>query len=586
MTSHDLVIRQATVVDGTGAPTRTADVAVTDGVITEVGAAVAGRGRREIDAEGLMVTPGFVDIHTHFDGQATWDPVLAPSSVHGVTSIVMGNCGVGFAPAKPTPEVHDWLIGMLEGVEDIPGTALAEGLTWDWETFPDYLDALDRRHYAIDVATQVAHAPLRAYVMGERGADLNEAPSVDELMRMATAVREGMRAGALGFTTSRTFVHRTRDGEFLGTRFSSADELIALGTAMAESGSGVIQLISDAYQSTDTEYARAEMDLMAQLALSTGRPLSMTVQQPEMLPDRWREMGEWVDRNVAKGAKLATQVAVRPIGILQGLTASANPLLVCPSYQEIAMRPLPDVVAALRDPERRSRIATEHAAAMEKLEGLAADVFGSFYKLFPMENPVNYEPKKSDSVAARAQAAGRPVIEFLIDLMIEENGNRLLYKPLFNFSHGNLDDVREMLMRKNAVIGLSDAGAHCGAISDGSFPTTALALWTRDRHEDGRLPIELMVNHLTQRTASHVGWFDRGVVAPGYLADLNVIDMNTLAAAPPHIVHDLPAGGRRLVQDASGYRFTIKGGTVTFQDGQHTGELPGRLVRGTRRGPR
>jgi N-acyl-D-aspartate/D-glutamate deacylase len=242
-------------------------------------------------------------------------------------------------------------------------------------------------------------------------------------------------------------------------------------------------------------------------------------------------------------------------------------------------------VASLRDPERRSRIAAEHTAAMEKLEGLAADVFGSFYKLFPMENPVNYEPKKSDSVAARAQAAGRPVIEFLIDLMIEENGNRLLYKPLFNFSHGNLDDVREMLLRRNAVIGLSDAGAHCGAISDGSFPTTALALWTRDRHEDGRLPIELMVNHLTQRTASHVGWFDRGVVAPGYLADLNVIDMRTLAAAPPRIVHDLPAGGRRLVQDASGYRFTIKGGVVTFQDGQHTGELPGRLVRGPRSRP-
>ena len=585
MSEHDLVIRNAWVVDGTGAPGHRADVAVRGERITDVAPRVDGAGAREIDADGLMVTPGFVDIHTHFDGQATWDPILAPSSIHGVTSIVMGNCGVGFAPALPTQEQHDYLINMLEGVEDIPGTALAEGLTWDWETFPQYLDALDRRHYSIDVATQVAHAPLRAYVMGERGADPNEAPTASELVTMAEAVRDGVLAGALGFTTSRTYVHRTKDGAPLGTRFSSADELLALVQAMGDTGRGVVQLISDAYLSPDSDFAATEMALMAALATTTGRPLSMTVQQPEELPDRWREMGAWVDSEVGRGAPLKTQVAVRPIGILQGLTATAHPLMICPSFQEIMFRPLPEIVRALREPERRSRLVVEHAEAVTKLDGLTLDIFGSFHKIFPMENPVDYEPKASDSIEARAARAGRPVVEFLIDLLCEDDGNKLLYKPLFNFSHGNLDDVREMLLRKNAVLGLSDAGAHCGAICDGSMSTTALALWTRDRHEEGRLPVELMVHHLTQRTASHVGWLDRGVVAPGYLADLNVIDMTTLAAAPPRIIHDLPAGGRRLMQTATGYEHTIKRGVVTFSRGIHTGDLPGRLVRGAQPAP-
>ena len=297
-------------------------------------------------------------------------------------------------------------------------------------------------------------------------------------------------------------------------------------------------------------------------------------------------MGALVDGEVSRGTPLATQVAVRPIGILQGLTATAHPLMICPSFQEIMGRPLPEVVRALQEPERRSRIVAEHAVAVTKLEGLTLDIFGSFNKIFPMENPVNYEPQTSDSVAARAQAAGRPVVDFLIDLLCEDDGNRLLYKPLFNFSHGNLDDVREMLLRDNAVLGLSDAGAHCGAICDGSMSTTALALWTRDRHDGGRLPIELMVHHLTQRTARHVGWLDRGVVAPGYLADLNVIDMNELAAAPPRIIHDLPAGGRRLMQTATGYEHTIKRGVVTFSGGRHSGDLPGRLVRGAQPAPR
>ncbi len=585
MSAHDLVIRNGLVVDGTGAEPRRADVAVSGGVITAVDAHVDGSGTREVDADGLTITPGFVDIHTHYDGQATWDGVLAPSSIHGVTSLLMGNCGVGFAPAKPTAEQHDWLIGLLEGVEDIPGTALAEGLTWDWQTFPDYLDALDRRRYAIDVATQVAHAPLRVYVMGERGALADEEPTVDELAQMAAHVRAGIDAGALGFTTSRTYVHRTRDGAMLGTRRSSADELIALAGTLGEAGTGVIQLISDAYQSPDEQYVADEMVLMRAVAEATRRPLSMTVQQPEPLPERWRQMQAWVGECVAAGLEMKTQVASRPIGVLQGLTATLNPLVTCPSFREIAGLPLAEQVAALRDPARRARLIDEHTAAVAKLDGMMSELVGGFHKLFPMDDPVDYEPSPADSIAGRAAAAGVRPIELLLDLLVERDGNQLLYMPLFNYAAGNLDDVREMLLSPVALMGLSDAGAHCGAISDGSMTTTSLALWTRDRRRGERLPLELMVHHMTQRTAAHVGWLDRGVLAPGYLADINVIDMDALAAHPPTIVRDLPAGGRRLMQTATGYRHTFKHGTETFADGEHTGAMPGALVRGARPSP-
>ena len=580
MSAHDLVIRGGMVVDGTGGAPQVADVAVTNGVITAVAPLVEGRGAREIDAEGLTVTPGFVDLHTHYDGQATWDPLLAPSSIHGVTSVVMGNCGVGFAPARPSADQHDWLIGLLEGVEDIPGTALAEGLTWDWESFPDYLDALARRPFAIDVGTQVAHAPLRVYVMGERGANPEETPTLDELAAMAAHVRAGVDAGALGFTTSRTYLHRTRDGAPLGTRFSSVDELGALVSAMADTGRGVVQLISDAYQSPDVDYTRSEMALMRALVETTGRPLSMTVQQPEPLPDRWREMRSWVDECVAAGLPMKTQIAARPIGVLQGLTATLNPLILCPSFREVAALALPELVLALREPERRARIVAEHTAS--RVDGMLGELVGGFHKLFPMSDPVDYEPAASTSIAAVAAAGNRHPVEVVLDLLVGHDGTQLLYMPLFNFAAGNLDDVREMLLAPNSLMGLSDAGAHCGAISDGSMTTTALALWTRDRTQGPTLPLELMVHHITQRTARHVGWTDRGVVAPGKLADLNVIDMATLVTHPPTIVHDLPAGGRRLMQTATGYRHTFKSGVETFADGEHTGALPGALVRGSR----
>ncbi len=574
-TAH-LVIRSGLVADGTGSPATVADVRIVDGVIAEVGAGLDAAAAEVVDAAGLLVTPGFVDIHTHYDGQATWDPVLAPSSVHGVTSLVMGNCGVGFAPARPTAEQHDWLIGMLEGVEDIPGTALAEGLAWDWETFPQYLDALDRRPLVLDVGTQVPHAPLRAYVMGERGADPQESPTADELVAMAAVVRDGIEAGALGFTTSRTMAHRTNQGAPLGTRYSTEDELVALVGAMGSRG--VVQLISDAYLSEDADFAAEEMRLMRSVVEQTGRPLSMTVQQPEQVPDRWREMAAWVAAGVADGLPMRTQVAPRPIGVLQGLQASVNPVAICPSFREIAGRPLADQVEALADPSRRQRIIEEHRQVTSGFDGLASSIFTGFDRLFPMSDPVDYEPDPAQSVAARAAQRGVDPVEVTLDLMVEHEGRQLLYMTLFNYANGNLDDVREMLLSPNSVIGLSDAGAHCGAICDGSFPTTALALWSR--RPQGSLPVELMVHHLTQRTARQVGWHDRGVLAPGHLGDVNLIDLDRLAAHRPHIVRDLPAGGRRLVQSASGYVQTIKRGVVTFRDGEATGDQPGHLVRG------
>jgi N-acyl-D-aspartate/D-glutamate deacylase len=574
----DLLIRNGLVVDGTGAPGRHADVAVTNGVITAVEPFINESATRVIDADGHLVTPGFVDIHTHYDGQATWDSVLAPSSLHGVTSVVMGNCGVGFAPARPTDADHDWLIGLLEGVEDIPGTALAEGLPWDWETFPDYLDALGRRSYAVDVGAQVAHAPLRVYVMGERGADPNEAPTVDELTAMARMVKDGVAAGALGFTTSRTYVHRTRDGAPLGTRFSSTDELIALASALTELGTGVVQMISDAYQSPDEDYTATELAMMRDLVRATGRPLSMTVQQPEYLPDRWRLMAKFAVQLTSEGFDVKNQVAPRPIGVLEGLTATVNPLILCAGYREIAELPLAERVAAMQQPERRARIIAEHDAATP--DGMIAELTQGFHKLFPMSDPVNYEPAREDSITGRAVAAGRRPIEVAYDLLLERDGNQLLYMPLYNFADGSLDAVREMLLSPRSLIGLSDGGAHCGAICDSSFPTTALAHWGKDRTRGNRLPVEMLVNHLTQRTAAHVGWHDRGVVAVGKLADLNIIDFDALGAHPPTIIRDLPAGGRRLMQTASGYLATIKRGVTVFENGEHTGALPGQLVRG------
>ncbi len=584
--SRPLVVRNGLVVDGTGAPAVHADVAIRDGIVVEVGPGLATTGADVIDADGLVVTPGFVDIHTHFDGQATWDPMLAPSSLHGVTSVAMGNCGVGFAPAKPTAEQHDWLIGMLEGVEDIPGTALAEGLPWDWESFPDYLDALDRRQYTVDIGTHVVHAPLRAYVMGERGADPNEAPTADELLKMADAVRDGVRAGALGFTTSRTIAHRTRDGLPLGTRYSSEDELAALVGAMAETGTGVVQLISDAYLSEDETFAREEMALMRSLVEQSGRPLSMTTQQVVEVPDRWREMLAWVAKGVADGLPMRNQVAPRPVGVLQGLTASVNPIALCPSFREIANLPLADKVAALRDPDRQARIVAEHPDTDRPPRGDGDHDLRWLRQVVP-------DDRAGQLRAGRCRRASPPVPRPAVC--------RRCRRPSTCCSARTATSCCSSRCSTSSTA-TSTTSARCccrrtpSSVSATPAPTAgrsptpasrrrALALWTKRTAGAGPLPLELMVHHLTQRTARQVGWLDRGVLAPGHLGDVNVIDIDSLGANRPRIIHDLPAGGRRLMQSAAGYVHTVKRGTVTFSDGTHTGALPGGLVRGAQPTP-
>jgi N-acyl-D-amino-acid deacylase len=578
---RDLVIKGGLVVDGTGSPPRHADVAVDGGTIVEVGEGV-GRGRREIAADGRLVTPGFVDLHTHYDGQATWDPLLAPSAHHGVTTVLMGNCGVGFAPV--VADRHDWLIGMMEGVEDIPGTALAEGLRWDWRTYPDYLDSLERQARTIDVGSQVPHAALRAFVMGDRGADPMEHPGPDEVRQLAALVGEGLDAGAMGVSTSRTENHRTVTGENLGTLRAGEPELMAIAETLRARGRGVFQLLTDAFQTTDDAFARRELDLITTFARTSGRPVSFTVQQSLENPERWRDLMGLAQRLTDSGLDVKGQVAPRPIGVLLGLTASANPFTPCRGYARIAELPLAERVRALGDPELRQRILSSHAALTSgegAFPGLA--FLGRFNDMYLLDDPVDYDLDASRSIGAHAQRIGADPRELVYDAMLMRDGHQLIYIPLYNFAHGNLDDVREMITSPAAMYGLSDAGAHCGAICDASTTTTYLSVWGRDRSD--KLPVETIVHQITQRTAAHVGWLDRGVVAPGYLADLNVIDLDALACAPPRIVTDLPAGGRRLIQRAQGYGWTFKRGAVTFEDGEHTGELPGGLVRGERPAP-
>jgi N-acyl-D-aspartate/D-glutamate deacylase len=581
---HDLVIRNATLIDGTGDERRLADIAVDGEHITAVDeragstgdTAQIGSGRREIDADGLLVTPGWVDIHTHYDGQVTWDPDVAPSSVNGVTSILLGNCGVGFAPVRP--DQHQFLIELLEGVEDIPGTALSEGMTWGWESFPEYLDLLDRLRWTVDVGTQVPHAALRTYVMGDRGADVEAAASADEIERMSQLCEEAIRAGAMGFTTSRTYVHRTSRGQQIGTLRASAEEVLGIAAALRRAGTGVIQLISDAYQSTDDELVAHEIELLGRIATEVGRPLSFTVQQNDDAPDRFRQLlaaiGDWN----AAGADVKAQVGVRPIGVLVGLQATANPFMFCPSYRQLHSLTHHERLARLRDPEVRRTLLAEHAASSPS--GFVGILHSGYDRMYPLSDPPDYEPTPADSVAGRAAAVGAAPDELLYDLLLDGEGSRLLYIPLMNYARGDLADVREMLTSPHAMFGLSDAGAHCNSICDGSFPTTAITHWTRDRSRGERLPLEYVVHQQTQRTARHVGWTDRGVVAPGMLADLNVIDHDHLTLHPPVLVADLPAGGTRLMQAADGYIATIKRGEVIAEAGELTGARPGRLQRG------
>jgi N-acyl-D-aspartate/D-glutamate deacylase len=573
---HELIIRGGTLVDGTGAGPRTADVAIDDGRIADVGN-LHGSATRTIEAEGLVVTPGWVDIHTHYDGQATWDSELAPSSWHGVTTLVMGNCGVGFAPARP--DRHDWLIGLMEGVEDIPGAALSEGIQWEWETFPEYLDALERRQWTVDVGTQVPHGAVRAYVMGERGAR-NEPAGPQEIDDMRAIVLEAIGAGALGFSTSRTIGHRAIDGEPVPGTYAAEDELFGIGSALAEAGTGVFELAPVGSAGELLLDAVKEVDWMRRLSAKIDRPVTYVLLQVDDEPELWRAQLAASLEACAEGARLCPQIAGRPTGILSGHHTTLCLFDKVPAYRELRARGLSpwELAAALTDTELRQRI----TGWIPSSPAEAQEMERAYGRTFVLGDPPDYEPGPERSLAGLAAASGRTPLEVAYDVMAEHEGQGLLYIPILNYATGDLDHVREMLLHPRGALGLSDGGAHTGTICDASMPTFMLTHWTRDRSRGETLPLPYIVKKQTHDTARLYGLTDRGTVETGALGDLNLIDYDALSLGGPYVQADLPAGGSRLLQRADGYVATIKKGRVTFEDGQCTGELPGRLIRGSR----
>lgn len=560
---HDVVIRGGNVVDGTGAPAVIADVAVTNGLITGVGK-VDGRGHREIDADGLAVLPGWVDIHTHYDGQVTWDPQVTPSSWHGVTTVVMGNCGVGFAPVRT--DGHDFLIELMEGVEDIPGTALHEGMDWQWESFPEYLDALDATQRVLDIAAQVPHAALRAYVLGERA---HEDATAGEIAVMAQLTREALEAGAVGFSTSRTMLHRSRHGLVPGTR-APIDELLAIGDAVGQAGHGVFQLIDDG--SPAGEVGR----WMAEIARRSGATVTYSLAQTPGDPLAYRAALDAATAAAAEGLRVVPQVACRPTGMMFGLQSSLHPFITHPTYRRLSTLPLAERVAQLRRPETRAALLAEEPSTGS---AVAKVLMSRWSRIFPLGDPPDYEPAPSTSVAAVAAREGRRPEEVVLDWMLEGNGTSFLFAPLASYEDTNLEAVREMMLHPLTVLGLSDGGAHCGLICDVSMPTSLLTHWVRDRSRGDRIPLEHAVHLQTGRTAAIYGFDDRGTLQPGKRADINLVDLEALTLHAPEMIFDLPAGGRRLVQRVDGYRATLVAGEQTYADGEPTGATPGRLVR-------
>jgi N-acyl-D-aspartate/D-glutamate deacylase len=567
---HDLVIRGGTVLDGTGAPRFVADVAIDSGVITAVGK-ISASGREEIDATGKIVAPGFVDIHTHYDGQATWDSEMAPSSWHGVTTVVMGNCGVGFAPARQ--DKHDWLIGLMEGVEDIPGTALAEGMTWDWETFPEYIDALERRPRTIDVATHVPHGAVRAYVLGDREMP-GAVPTDADIAEMSRIVEEGMRAGALGFSTSRTVLHKSVDGELVPGTTATKEELIGIGRAMGRVGYGVFEMASDMKREWD------EFGWMGALSRETGLPVTFAALQSiaKELP-----LEEQISSMIAEndnGANIVAQIALRGNGIIMAWQGTVHPFRFKPAWAEIEALPWADQLARLNDPAFRMRMLSEESVFPESdIIDFLRIVAGGWPVHFEMGPDFNYEPKADESVMARAMAAGVTPAEYAYDLLMQDEGTGFIYFPILNYRDGNLNFLEDLQTRDDCVNSLSDGGAHCGTICDAASPTFMLQYWVRDR-EGQRITLENAIKRQCHDTARLYGLNDRGVLKPGYLADINVIDMERLKLGKPWLAFDLPAGGKRLLQKADGYVATIKSGVVTFREGAMTGALPGGVVRG------
>jgi len=566
MAKHDLVIRGGTVVDGTGAQPRSADIAIDGETIADVGK-IDGRGRREIDAAGALVTPGFVDIHTHYDGQATWDNHLAPSSWHGVTTVIMGNCGVGFAPVHDAD--HNQLIELMEGVEDIPGAALHEGLAWNWNSFAEYLDAVEAVPHDIDCGAQVPHGALRLHVMGQRGAD-REPATADDIGKMADLARQAIEAGGVGFTTSRTANHRTSRGEPTPTLTAEANELIGIAEGVGAAGKGVLQVVSD-HLDGDHEFA-----MLRQMAERSGRPLSVSLVATPVRPDWHRSALAHIEAANQAGLQVRGQVAPRPVGLILGLDLTLNPFMTTQVWADIAELPLAGKVAALSNAQTRAAMIQELGGPKTKL--LGAKLIGKFELMFELGDVPDYEPSPDKSLAARATRQGVSPADIALDILLANSGQGLIYVPFANYIDGSLDVVREMLEHPLTIPGLSDGGAHVGTICDGSFSTSLLTHWGRDR-EHGRIPIEQLVKQQCQDTAAAVGLVDRGQLKPGLRADVNVIDFDNLQVLRPEIHHDLPAGGRRLLQRAHGYVHTICAGQEIYRDGRATGAVPGRLIR-------
>ena len=572
---YDLVIRGGNVVDGTGVAPRKADVAIDGDRVVAVGSDL-GPGRREVDAAGHVVTPGWVDVHTHYDGQVTWDPHLTPSGWNGVTTIVMGNCGVGFAPVRKGEE--DFLIQLMEGVEDIPGTALHEGIDWAWESFPEYLDKLETMPRSVDVGTQVPHGAIRAYVMGERGAK-NEKATAEEVTEMARLVKEGLEAGALGFSTSRTMVHRAKDGEVVPGTYADEDEIFPIGRALGEVGHGVFEVASDLAPEGK------ELDWMSRLGKETGRPVSFACLQNPWDKDQWKRLIDAVDKDAAEGGHLTPQVAQRPAGLLLGFESTVHPFTFHNVWKnELAGLDPEARVERMKDPEIRRQLLEEEPDPTGVM-GPGLLILQGWQMMFPLGDPPQYEPGPEESLAAIAAREGKQPRELAFELLMENGGKGLIYLPLLGYADGDLEAIRAMMVHPRSVFSLSDGGAHCGLIADASIPTYLLTHWVRDRTRGERIAIEDIVEQQCRKTARFYGFEDRGTLEPGMLADMNVIDFDGLRIHPPEMVYDLPAGGKRLVQKIDGYRYTIKSGQVTFEEGEPTGALPGKLLRGPQPSP-
>jgi N-acyl-D-amino-acid deacylase len=570
---HDTVIRGGTIVDGTGKASFTGDVAISGGRIAAVGGK-QGPARREIEATGLLVTPGWVDVHTHYDGQAMWDPLLAPSCWHGVTTVLFGNCGVGFAPVKK--EHHGALMDLMEGVEEIPNPVLAAGLSWEWETFPQFMDALERRPRAIDIGAQAAHLPLRVYVMGDR-AIRREAATPDDIAEMRCLTIEAMQSGAFGFTTSRTDSHKTPDGELVASRDADADELVGIGSALGAVGMGAFGMNSDF---DDEDY---ELAWMTRLARETRRPIWYLLTDRYEDPERWRRLLKATHAARAEGLSFTAQIAGRPIGVMMGVGTALNPFTVRPSYKKLESLPIEEQRRRLRDPNVRRQILAEKPSDAEvaKLAQFRQAVTGKWERFYTMGNPPDYEPAPEKSVAAIAARTGRPPDEVAYDYITEADG-QYLYFPVVNYVAGDHSPIYEMLNDPACLLGLSDGGAHCTSIVDAGVPTFMLMHWGRDRARGPRLSLEHLVKRQTSETADFFGFSDRGRLAPGLRADINLIDFDGLQVQKPELVHDMPAGGRRFVQRVRGYEATFVAGEQIFERGEHTGAMPGRLVRAGR----